>query len=142
MKNFSVKYKNRIEGIKPILILSAVFASLTLFLLREFSPVSMIRPSSVYGRDAFVNPFGKLSNDLNAVLLQIIVHIALTIIGLISILLFVYAICYVMRKIIALISDGFNVIAKVKYSSFDEVLINSAQPTFDCASLLTCKNLN
>lgn len=142
MKNVSVKYKNRIKGIKPILILSAVFASLTFFVLREFSPASMLRSSSLYGRDVLVNPFDKLSNDLSAVLFQIIVHIALTIISLISILLFVYALCYVMRKIIALISGGFNVISKVKYSSCDEGLVELLQPTFDCIRLLSCKNLN
>ena len=143
MKNLSVKNKNRIKGIKPILIISAIFASLTLFILREYSPMTMLRPSNVYGHDALVNPFGKITNEFYGVLIQIIVQIALAIISLISIILIIYTVSYVMSAIIALIAIGVKVISKVKYSSFDEVLVERAQPaTGDCACLLTCKNLN
>ena len=142
MKKVSVKTKNRINGIKPILIISAIFASVAFLLLKEYSVISMFRPSNAYGHDAIVNPFGKLANGVFNLLFQIIVQLALTLISLTTIILLIYAVSHVMSAIIALIAIGVRAISNVKYSCFDELLLEDGQPTFDRTTLLTCKNLN
>ena len=142
MKNVSVKTQNRIKGIKPILIISAIFASIAFYLLKEYSIVSMMRPSNIYGHDAIVNPFGKITNEFFTVLIQISVQIALSVINYITIVFFLYVVSYVMKAIVSLIAIGVKELSEVKYTSAVKFLVGNVQPVTDCASLLTCKNLN
>ena len=142
MKNVSVKTQNRIKGIKPILIISAIVASIAFYLLKEYSIVSMMRPSNIYGHDAIVNPFGKITNEFFTVLIQISVQIALSVINYITIVFFLYVVSYVMKAIVSLIAIGVKELSEVKYTSAVKFLVGNVQPVTDCASLLTCKNLN
>ena len=142
MKNLSVKNKNRIKGIKPILIISAIFAYIALYFLKEYSVISMLRPSNLYSQDALVNPFGKITNEFFTVLMQISVQIALTIINFITIIFLLYFVSYVMKALISLIAIGVKELSEVKYTTSKSVYVGVAQPVSDCACLLTCKNLN